>query len=242
MSFLFGLATGILYNSLTRKYLIRFIEKTIASNLKPGKNNAFSSPSPRIQFEKKMMAFTIIQSIKRSVEKGIINKDIAQATLKLWGKALMAPRQKNKEVDKFYLENGSKPPFLLVISPGHSCNLKCRDCYAGSGLDGTKLSWDILDKIISDARRLWNIKLVVFSGGEPFAYNSQGKDILDIAAKEQDCLFLAFTNGTLINPELAGRIAACKNITPAFSVEGMRPATDSRRGAGTLIKCLQQLI
>ena len=49
---------------------------------------------------------------------------------------------------KFYDKNGFYPPWLLVISPGHFCNLKCKDCYASSGTKDSKLDWDVLDKLI----------------------------------------------------------------------------------------------
>lgn len=237
----YKLLNRLMFNSLTRKYLIRYIKKVVSSNLDPGKQNIFSKGNPRIQHEKKMMAFSIIQSLERSIEKKILNPNIAQEVLKLWAKSLIRPRQENKVVNRFYQKNGCRPPWFLVISPGHFCNLKCRDCYANSAPDTRKLHWHIMDMLIDEARKLWDIKLVVFSGGEPFAYHSEGRGILDIIEKNPDCLFLAFTNGTLFDRKLVSRIAECKNITPAFSVEGMRIATDKRRGNGIFDKVLKSM-
>jgi MoaA/NifB/PqqE/SkfB family radical SAM enzyme len=86
---------------------------------------------------------------------------------------------------------------------------------------------------MTEAKELWGVPLFVFSGGEPLAYHSQGRDLLDAVEKHSDCLFLMFTNGTLISDETARRLAALGNLTPALSVEGLRDATDGRRGRGT---------
>ncbi len=225
--------TGLLYNRFTRKPLLNLINKRVSSYLDPGKNGKFSGHSTRIQQERKLFASAIIQSIERSIDKKILSKATANKILKLWTTALL--KQGNGTKNK---KNG---PFLLVISPGHACNLRCKDCYADSISSGKKLRWDILDRIISDAKRLWDIKLVVFSGGEPFAYSSNNKGILDIVEKNPDILFLAFTNGVLIDKETASRISEYGNLTPAFSVEGLKNTTENRRGKGIFSKILDSM-
>ena len=64
------------------------------------------------------------------------------------------------------------------------------------------------------------------------AYRSEGKDILDIVEMHPDLLFLMFTNGTLVDERTTSRLGNLGNLTPAFSVEGMRFHTDERRGMG----------
>ncbi len=229
---LYKITVNLLYSRIFRKAIISLFEKFVVFFLKPGGKNSFSGSNAAIQNEKKAMAVAAVNSINRSIEKGFIKKDISKATLMLWANALLSTAKRKGPVKKFYMQNHTDPPFLLVISPGHACNLKCADCYAASSAGGSKLSWEIIDRIISDAKNLWGIKLVVFSGGEPFAWRSHNRDILDVASKNPDLLFLAFTNGTLIDKKTAERIAACANITPAFSAEGMRAETDKRRGKG----------
>ncbi len=68
--------------------------------------------------------------------------------------------------------------------------------------------------------------------GEPLAYSSGGRGILDIVEKHPELLFLMFTNGTLIDRRTVRRLADMGNLTPAISVEGLRQETDTRRGAG----------
>ncbi len=237
--FFYKIITSLLYGSITRKYAIRYIENKIAKNFGSSNNQkASSKKNKRLQYEKKIMALSIIKTLDRSIERNNLDRNIAQEVLKLWANALTGDRLKNKEVKKFYIKNKSMPPFMLVISPGHGCNLRCRGCYASSKSNGQKLPWNVLDRLISDAKKLWDIKLIVFSGGEPFYYNSEDKGILDIAKKYKDCLFLAFSNGTLLNKRLSQEIAECKNITPAFSVEGLEEETNRIRGEGVFEKVL----
>ena len=69
-------------------------------------------------------------------------------------------------------------------------------------------------------------------------YKSKGKTLLDIYKKYDDMLFLVYTNGTVINEEVARRLAESANVTPAISVEGLEEQTDQRRGTGTFKKIL----
>jgi MoaA/NifB/PqqE/SkfB family radical SAM enzyme len=50
--------------------------------------------------------------------------------------------------------------------------------------------------------------------------------------------FLVYTNGTLINRELADKLAELSNVTPAISIEGFESETDQRRGIGVYRKIL----
>jgi len=70
-------------------------------------------------------------------------------------------------------------------------------------------------------------------------YKSEGKTLLDIYQKYNDTYFLIYTNGTLINKEIAERLAKSANATTAISVEGFEKETDQRRGAGTHRKILE---
>jgi len=81
-------------------------------------------------------------------------------------------------------------------------------------------------------------KFIVISGGEPFMYRSNGKTLFNIFEKYNDVFFLIYTNGTLITPDVADRLAKLGNVTPAVSVEGFEEDTDNRRGKGVHEKIL----
>jgi MoaA/NifB/PqqE/SkfB family radical SAM enzyme len=94
---------------------------------------------------------------------------------------------------------------------------------------------------MTEAQELWDVGLFVFSGGEPLLYRSQGWDLLDAVEKHSNCLYLMFTNGTLIDRALATRLARLGNLTPAISIEGMRRRTHARRGQGVFDRSLDAM-
>ncbi|UCG42085.1 MAG: radical SAM protein [candidate division WOR-3 bacterium] len=132
---------------------------------------------------------------------------------------------------------GGSPGFL-VISPGKACNLRCPDCYANSATEMNALDYEVLSRIVQEAKEKWSIRFFTVTGGEPLFYRSKGKGVLDLCAENQDCMFLMYTNGFLINRKVAESMAEVGNITPAVSVEGMRERTDARRGQGAFDKVL----
>jgi len=129
----------------------------------------------------------------------------------------------------------------LVISPTKTCNLRCVGCYADSGTDKEKLDWQVFDRILTEVRSLWGKRAVVISGGEPFAYRSNGMNLLDMVERHPECIFMSYTNGTLIDDKVAKRLAELGNFTPAISVEGWRERTDARRGEGVFSKVLETM-
>ena len=147
-----------------------------------------------------------------------------------------------KRQQDFKAIHGRRPPGFLVVSPTKACNLKCKGCYAiSSGASHEKLSWDVFDRILTEARDIFGIRFIVISGGEPFAYKDQGKDLLDMVEKHSDMFFMAYTNSLLIDEEKAARLAELGNFSPAISVEGWREKTDDRRGEGTFDGILQSM-
>ncbi len=129
---------------------------------------------------------------------------------------------------------GFVPPTLITISPTQKCNLQCKGCYAASSA-GTAATLDYghFDRVIRDAKDLWDAHFTVISGGEPLLYRDGGKGLFDILEAHRDNFFMMYTNGTLITAEVADRMAELGNITPAISVEGFEKETDDRRGKGT---------
>ena len=179
----------------------------------------------------------ILNALIDTVEQGLDNEDLSesftQRIIRNSIKNLVLNSDKVKVWETFREQHdGRDSPGFLVIGPGKACNLTCKGCYASSGHDKEKLDWDTFDQIITQAKELWGAWFFTITGGEPMAYNSQGKHVLDIMAKHDDCMFLMYTNGTLIDKEIASRMADLGNLTPAISVEGMRDRTDDRRGEG----------
>ncbi|RKY13732.1 MAG: radical SAM protein, partial [Planctomycetota bacterium] len=118
-------------------------------------------------------------------------------------------------------------PFLFVVSPTMRCNLRCYGCYAGEYTKESDLPWELLDRVMREAKEI-GIHFVVISGGEPFMY----PHIWDLLEKHNDIFFQMYTNGTMIDKAAAKRIAELGNLLPCISVEGFEEETDRRRGKG----------
>ncbi|WMJ79718.1 radical SAM protein [Clostridium sp. MB40-C1] len=137
---------------------------------------------------------------------------------------------------KYLDEEDTKIPFTMLISPTMQCNLRCKGCYAADLLNQPKMPIEEVDRIIGEARDL-GIYWVIVLGGEPFFY----KEMLDIYEKYPDMMFSPFTNGTLIDEELANRIKNLGNVVPMLSIEGEEEETDARRGKGTYKKVMHAM-
>ena len=80
--------------------------------------------------------------------------------------------------------------------------------------------------------------MYIYTGGEPLVRRA---DLIRLCEKHDDCVFLCFTNATLINAAFADEMLWVGNFIPAISLEGDEEATDSRRGAGTYQKVIQAM-
>lgn len=140
---------------------------------------------------------------------------------------ILALLEKTSVRESLKMEMGFRPPFFFVVSPTMRCNLKCYGCYAGEYEQGFGLSHEVLDRIITEAQEL-AIHFITFSGGEPFIR----KDLLDLYEKHREVIFQVYTNGTLIDEEMAKRLARLGNVAPMISMEGLQKETDERRGKG----------
>jgi len=197
---------------------------------------------PRVTQDKASMIRALACSIDRAMALGCVSKPVVKGMLRGLVMNAFLHKEHRAALERFRQgHDGYGPPGFLVIGPGKLCNLQCKGCYASSGTDTEKLDWEVFDRIITEAKTLWGSGFVVITGGEPLAYQSQGKGVLDAAAKHQDAFFLMYTNGTLIDREVAARIAEVGNLTPAISVEGWEPRTDARRGQGTYQKVLRAM-
>ena len=120
-------------------------------------------------------------------------------------------------------------PWAILIDPTSACNLRCTGCWAGEYKSAWNLDFDVIDRIVTEGCDL-GIYMYIFSGGEPFVKKNE---IIKLCEKHDDCVFLSFTNGTLIDEAFAKEMQRVGNFVAAFSVEGFEKETDFRRGNGT---------
>jgi len=132
-----------------------------------------------------------------------------------------------------FREQGLMAPDTYVVEPTNRCNLNCSGCYANSIRQGSDLPYSVLEKIDDEMREM-GTTLTTISGGEPFIAERKERAITRLA---EHCLekgnrggFLVYTNGTLIDKEIARRLGDLGNIWPAISIEGFAESTKKRRG------------
>jgi uncharacterized Fe-S cluster-containing radical SAM superfamily protein len=131
--------------------------------------------------------------------------------------------------EKSRIENNCNVPWAILMDPTSACNLKCTGCWAADYGNKMNMSYETLDNIIEQGKALGTY-MYLYSGGEPLVRKD---DLLKLCKKHNDCVFLAFTNATLIDESFAEELLRVKNFVPAISVEGFEEETDFRRGKGT---------
>ncbi len=130
-------------------------------------------------------------------------------------------------------ELGVDVPWTILLDPTSACNLSCTGCWAGKYKKSDTLKLETIDRIINEAKEL-GIYFMVLSGGEPTTY----PHLFDIFEHHQDVGFMMYTNGTLIDDEMADKMLEVGNVSPVISLEGYKESTDERRGEGTYNKIM----
>ncbi len=152
----------------------------------------------------------------------------------LYGYAWFLSRSRRR---RFRQQHGYDPPYIIVFDVTARCNLACEGCWAAMYGRGEDLPYDVLDRAVTEAEEKMGIHFFVFSGGEP----TLRKDLYRFYGEHQDSQFQIYTNGTLIDQQVAARFAECGNVMPMLSIEGDRLLTDDRRGKGTHRLVLQAM-
>jgi MoaA/NifB/PqqE/SkfB family radical SAM enzyme len=174
---------------------------------------------------------TLILQVKKRLPD--LHKNVRRGAINFLTDALF---YKSKVREAFEQKSGFSPPLLMVISPTMRCNLRCVGCYAGMYSKEDDLPVEVLDRILTEGKEM-GIYFNTISGGEPFYY----KPLLDIFRKHNDVTFQVYTNGTLIDRDLAQEIAELGNVIPCISVEGFKEETEARRGEGVYDKIMQAM-
>ena len=128
-------------------------------------------------------------------------------------------------------------PWIILMDPTSACNLKCKGCWAAEYSHHSNLTLDEMRKIVTEAKAL-GTHFFMFTGGEPLV---RKKDILTVTKENPDCIFLAFTNGTLVDDEFCEELKKSGNFALALSIEGTEETTDFRRGEGVYKKVVDAM-
>ena len=155
-----------------------------------------------------------------------INPNVAKTTiLNLGYEAFLRGTKtirKNREI------HGCNIPWLILFDPTSACNMQCAGCWAGTYGNKHNLSFDDMDRIVTEGKELGTY-LYLLTGGEPLVRKD---DILRLAEKHNDVQFAVFTNSTLIDEPFCKRVTEVGNIAFLVSIEGSPDTNDARRGFG----------
>ena len=223
-----------------RKLLARRFDDYIYKSLV----NDDSKDLKEVQLRRYQFLSAMLQCIIKNMNKGYVSREIVRKIIDVLVENNLIRQDQNyiRAVEEFEEKYGELPPTFIVFSPTQRCNLRCIGCYASSTSDtSATVPYCYVDRVVSEVHDSWGVRFITISGGEPSLYRSEGKTLLDVYRKYDDMFFHTYTNGTVINEQVAGELARLANVTPAISVEGFEQETDERRGAGTYRKILKAL-
>ncbi len=172
------------------------------------------------------LIMNVAKNVDNEVLKTIFTNFFVTANLVGW--------KRQQEVREKY---GCNSPWAILLDPTSACNLHCTGCWAAEYGNKLNLTFDEIDNIIQQGKEL-GVYLYIYTGGEPMV---RKKDLIRLCEKHDDCVFLCFTNGTLIDEQFADDMLRVKNFMPAISLEGFQEATDGRRGDGVYQKVIRAM-
>jgi len=194
------------------------------------------APRHREQIKGVKTVFNNNPAIKEYVERIFNNVDIEVAkvlAMNFFINATFIGVPKQMELSE---KLGYSVPFAFLIDPTSRCNLNCEGCWAGKYEDHNSLSFEDVDRLITEGKEL-GMYFVAMSGGEPFIW----PHLFELCEKHDDVAFMIYTNGTLIDEDTAKKMREVKNVSPAISIEGDKETTDARRGKGTYDKIMKAM-
>ena len=123
-----------------------------------------------------------------------------------------------KKQDECREKYGCNIPWAILLDPTSACNLHCTGCWAAEYGNKLNLTYDEIDDIIRQGKEL-GVYMYIYTGGEPLV---RKKDLIRLCEKHNDCIFLSFTNATLIDEDFANDMLRVGNFVPAISLKDLR--------------------
>ena len=203
-----------------QKNLLRLVDSAqkLVGSIYPGKN-----------FDNFRKALDDPDNIWGSFARSII-RDMDRSALQ---KAIMAMGYGNYIGTKTVRENREKYrcnfPYIILLDPTSACNRKCRGCWSAEYGHKYSLTLDEMQSIVAQGREL-GTHLYMMTGGEPLIRKD---DIFTLCAQNPDCMFLCYTNATLVDDAFCKEMNRLGNLTLALSIEGTAESNDARRGEGS---------
>ena len=135
----------------------------------------------------------------------------------------------SKDLPSHLLQFSADKKPVVVWNVGRRCNLRCVHCYSQSRDQNypNELSNEAGKALLADLAD-FGAPVILFSGGEPL----MRPDIFELIqfATSRKMRAVVSTNGTLITPEIAGRLKEAGLSYVGISLDGMEATNDKFRG------------
>jgi MoaA/NifB/PqqE/SkfB family radical SAM enzyme len=131
------------------------------------------------------------------------------------------------------------PPENIYVVATNSCNLHCRFCSIWKAMPKMNNPTLLYKKIVDDSAKM-KIPHIILSGGEPLL-REDIFEIIDYAKAIGIPQISIITNGTLINDEIAQKLAHSKISHVTISIDGLEKSHDYIRGKGNFKKAINAI-
>lgn len=221
--------------------VLKYVDRDPGENLGKLVNKAekmFKNMFPAKNFDVIRNGINDPENVYRRLALSVLN-DVEREDIKtmLLAVGLHAGYYGTKTVRKNREKLGCNVPWTILFDPTSACNLKCKGCWAAEYGHEQSLSLDEMRSIISQGKAL-GTHTYMLTGGEPLL---KKKEVVTLARENPDCVFLIYTNGTLIDKQFCDDMHSAGNITLALSIEGTEQSNDFRRGEGSYKKTLEAM-
>ena len=142
-----------------------------------------------------------------------------------------------KTIRKMRVKYDCNVPWLILMDPTSACNLHCTGCWAAKYGNKLNLTFEEMDNVVKQGKEL-GVYFYMFTGGEPLVRKA---DLIRLCEKHNDCAFLSFTNGTLVDQAFCDELKRIGNLYLAISLEGFSEVNDLRRGNGVFGKVMNAM-
>ena len=218
--------------SLALDGILKYIDKNPQDNLLKLVNKAEALTKgifPKENFEKFRKALRDNENIWTNYALSFLS-DVDRDTLK---KGFMAMGYGNYIGTKTVRENREKYkcnfPYIILFDPTSACNKNCKGCWSAEYGNKYSLTLDEMKDIVNQGVELGS-HLYMLTGGEPLIRKN---DIFEVCKEHPDCMFLCYTNATLIDDAFCKKMNELGNLSVALSIEGSAESNDFRRGEGS---------
>lgn len=126
----------------------------------------------------------------------------------------------------------------ILLAPFSTCNLNCIGCESADDRNNGAATYDQLDYVVHQAKRLNIFHVMIIGKGEPFYDDASKETLFRLVKKHWDLFFVVFTNGTTLDESDIIQMRSLVNLFTLVSIDGLQHINDLRRGKGVYEKII----